>query len=101
MFNYNFGVPRLFDFATVVFKLLVGVIPEMVTLVPWLLAGWLICRSRLSAGGSVGLGLLPGSLGPGVAAESGRERAQLISVAFVLLTSRGTGWKGYPLETEK
>ena len=101
MFNYNFGVPRLYDFATVVFKLLVGVIPEMVTLVPWLLAGRLICRSRLSAGGSVGLGLLPGSLGPGVAAESGRERAQLISVAFVLLTSRGTGWKGYPLETEK
>ena len=61
----------------------------------------LICRSGLSAGGSVGLGLLPGSPGPGVAAESGRERAQLISVAFTLLTSRGTGWKGYPLETEK
>ena len=49
----------------------------------------------------MGLGLLPGSSGPGVAAESGRERAQLVSVAFTLLTSRGTVWKGCPLETEK
>ena len=88
-------------FTTVVFKLLAGVIPGTVTFVSWLLAGWLICWSGVSADGSVGLGLLPGSPAPEVAAESGSECAHLVSVAFYLLTSRGTGWKGCPLETEK